>query len=127
MVKVLTDLAARNEAPGSARREAPDGKIAGFGAEIVKLNGDQPIPHWTIHDIRPGVATQLAGLKIAPHVIEAVLNHKSGQIRGVAAIYNRYECEPEKRQALDAWAFRLGAILKPVVASNVVRLTATKI
>jgi hypothetical protein len=40
----------------------------------------------------------------APHVVEAVLNHKSGQVRGVAAVYNRYSYAAEKRQALALWA-----------------------
>ena len=39
-----------------------------------------------------------------PHVVEAVLNHKSGQVRGVAAVYNRYSYAAEKAAALDLWA-----------------------
>jgi hypothetical protein len=46
----------------------------------------------------------MARLGIAPHVIEATLNHKSGTIKGVAATYNRYGYELEKRQALTLWA-----------------------
>ena len=45
----------------------------------------------------------MAGLGIAPHVVEATLNHKSGTIKGVAAVYNRYSYSAEKRAALDAW------------------------
>ena len=94
--------------------------------EIVKLNGGTAIPHWTLHDIRRTAATELAGLKFTPHVVEAVLNHKSGTIKGVAAIYNRYEYGPEKRAALDAWARRLDAILNPTAASNVVDLAKAR-
>jgi hypothetical protein len=36
-------------------------------------------------------------------VVEAVLNHKSGIIRGVASVYNRYSYATEKRAALDLW------------------------
>jgi len=36
--------------------------------------------------------------------IEACLNHQSGIIRGVAAVYNRYSYSTEKRDALDLWA-----------------------
>jgi hypothetical protein len=46
----------------------------------------------------------MARLGVAPHVVEAVLNHKSGQVRGVAAVYNRYSYSSEKREALDLWA-----------------------
>ena len=46
----------------------------------------------------------MAGLGIPPHVVEAVLNHRSGTIRGVAAVYNRYTYAAEKRARFDAWA-----------------------
>jgi integrase len=91
-------------------------------AEITRLSDGKPIPHWTIHDLRRSVATQLAEMKIAPHVIEAVLNHKGGTIRGIAAVYNRYSYSAEKRAALDAWARRLDAIVTGAAASNVVEL-----
>ena len=64
---------------------------------------------WTFHDLRRTAASGMAGIGIAPHVVEAVLNHKSGTIKGVAAVYNRYSYAMEKRQALDAWARRLEA------------------
>jgi integrase len=96
-------------------------------AAITTLNDGEAIPHWTIHDIRRSVATQLAELKVAPHVIEAVLNHKSGVIRGVAAVYNRYSYADEKRAALDAWARRLDAIVNPASASNVVELARARV
>jgi hypothetical protein len=66
----------------------------------------------------------MAGIGIPPHVVEAVLNHKSGTIKGVAAVYNRYTYATEKRQALDAWARRLEAIVSGTPASNVVELKA---
>jgi len=91
-------------------------------AEVAKLNSGAQVAHWTLHDIRRTVATELAGLKIPPHVVEALLNHKSGTIRGIAAIYNRYEYGAEKRAALDAWARRLDAIINPTPDSNVVEL-----
>ncbi len=51
------------------------------------------------------MATGLASLGIAPHVIEAVLNHVSGTAKGgVAGIYNRFEYSEEKRAALARWA-----------------------
>jgi hypothetical protein len=41
---------------------------------------------------------------IAPHVIEAVLNHRSGIVSGIAAVYNRHDYYSEKRDALERWA-----------------------
>jgi integrase len=88
--------------------------------EINKLNDGAAIPPWTLHDIRRSVATRLAELKIAPHVVEAILNHKSGEIRGVAAIYNRYSYLTEKRAALEAWARALHPIVRGEAQSNIV-------
>nr|WP_037460720.1 site-specific integrase [Sinorhizobium fredii] len=59
---------------------------------------------WTFHDLRRTAASGMARLGFPVHVVEAVINHKSGTIKGVAAIYNRYEYLEEKRQALTAWA-----------------------
>jgi integrase len=67
------------------------------------------IQPWRLHDLRRTCATMMAespprGLGIAPHVVEAVLNHISGHKVGVAGIYNKAEYLPEKRVALDRWA-----------------------
>jgi len=68
------------------------------------------IPHWTFHDLRRTFATGCARLGIGVHVVEAALNHKSGSIKGVAAVYNRYSYDAEKRAAMQAWARHVAAI-----------------
>ncbi len=65
---------------------------------------------WRLHDLRRTCSTGMAKLKHPIHVTEAVLNHRSGTISGVAAIYNRYQYLDEKRAALEAWAARVEAI-----------------
>lgn len=67
---------------------------------------------WTLHDLRRTFATNLAALGAAPHVVEKLLNHVSGTISGVAAIYNRYAFEKECRAAVEAWEARLQTILE---------------
>jgi hypothetical protein len=42
-------------------------------------------------------------LNIAPHVVDCILNHVSGTIRGVAAVYNRHPYLDERKAALEAW------------------------
>lgn len=71
------------------------------------------IAKWTRHDLRRTVASGMAALGVAPHIVEAVLNHKSGTIKGVAAVYNRHRYEAEKRQALEAWAAHVVSLLTP--------------
>jgi integrase len=66
---------------------------------------------WTLHDIRRTVATRLAELGVAPHVIERILNHATGQISGAVAVYNRARYLDEMRAALTLWEERLHAIL----------------
>ena len=61
------------------------------------------IPAWIFHDLRRTATTGMARLNIPPHVVDKILNHTSGTIRGVAAVYNRFEYLDERRAALDAW------------------------
>ena len=78
--------------------------ISGFGRVKRRLHVAGITTDWRIHDIRRTAASGMARLGVAPHVIEKVLNHKSGIISGVAAIYNRYAYEIEKREALERWS-----------------------
>lgn len=79
--------------------------VSGFSkwkAELDKrLGGAAP---FTLHDLRHVVASRMAELEISPHVIEAVLNHASGIVSGIAGRYNTYSYLREKRHALAAWA-----------------------
>jgi integrase len=69
------------------------------------------VGEWRFHDLRRTAATRMADLGIAPHVIEAVLNHQSGHRAGVAGVYNRSRYESEIRLALDRWAERVAEIV----------------
>ena len=57
-----------------------------------------------LHDFRRTCATGLQKLGVRLEVTEAVLNHKSGSVSGIVAIYQRHDWKVEKRDALDAWA-----------------------
>lgn len=69
------------------------------------------IVDWRLHDLRRTAATGMADLGVAPHIVEAVLNHVSGSRAGVAGIYNRASYREEKRNALDRWAAHLHLVL----------------
>ena len=64
---------------------------------------------WRFHDLRRTASTGMARLGQPIHVTEAVLNHRSGTLGGLAGIYNRYQYLDEKRVALEAWAARVDA------------------
>ena len=76
--------------------------------------------HWTLHDLRRTFATKLAELRVAPHVIERVLNHKFGSISNrtqgvisaVAEVYNRWAYLPEMREAVEKWEGYLISLLE---------------
>jgi hypothetical protein len=44
-------------------------------------------------------------------VADKILNHQSGTISGVAAVYQRHEFLAERRQALDLWGAHIAQIL----------------
>jgi integrase len=70
------------------------------------------IAPWTLHDLRRTYATVHASLGTPPHIVERLLNHASGTISGVAAIYNRFQYMDEMRAAINTWEARLAALLK---------------
>ena len=57
-----------------------------------------------LHDFRRTCATGLQKLGVRLEVTEAVLNHKSGSVSGIVAIYQTHDWKVEKRDALEAWA-----------------------
>lgn len=68
--------------------------------------------HFTAHDLRRTVLTNLAKLGVAPVVAGAVANHVSVTKATVTLrVYTAYSYESEKRAALDLWASRLAAIV----------------
>jgi integrase len=73
-------------------------------AAMQRVSGDAKIPEFILHDLRRTAASHMAKLGVAPHVVDRILNHSSGTISGVAAVYNRFEYEDERRSALAAWS-----------------------
>lgn len=87
----------------------------------AKVNGVE-IPPWRLHDLRRTCATGMAesppsGLGIAPHIVEACLNHVSGHKVGVAGIYNKAEYLPEKRVAFARWSAHVAASVNRLSAA----------
>ena len=73
----------------------------------------KPIPNWVLHDLRRTFSTVAHDeLGIAPHIVEACLNHVGGHRAGVAGTYNRATYAKEKAIALTRWAEHLAAIIE---------------
>ena len=87
--------------------------VSGWSKTKVRLDvamralAKKEITPWTLHDLRRTAVTGMANLGIAPHVVEAVVNHISGAKAGVAGIYNRAEYAAEKKAALARWALHV--------------------
>ena len=80
----------------------------------AELQWNEP---WRLHDIRRTVATGMAELGEPVHVVEAILNHKSGTVSGIAAVYNVHTYAEEKEHAMTTW----GRFVSEVIADDVVR------
>ena len=72
-------------------------------SRVDKAMGND-VPPWRLHDLRRTAATGMAEIGVAPHIVEAALNHVSGAKAGVAGTYNRAAYAPEKKAALERWA-----------------------
>jgi len=88
-------------------------------------NASELLP-WVLHDLRRTATTGMARLGIAPHVVDKVLNHTAGTIRGVAAVYNRFEYLAERKTALEGWGRFVESLVR-LAPSNVVQISAAPV
>jgi hypothetical protein len=70
------------------------------------------VSHWRLHDLRRTCVSGMARIGVAPHVADKVLNHQSGTISGVAAVYQRHEFLTERKNALERWGIHVAALLE---------------
>ena len=82
-----------------------DSGYQGWSGSKELLDQRVSIADWRLHDLRRTLSTMMHDeLGIAPHIVEAVLNHVSGHRAGVAGVYNRALYAREKATALVRWA-----------------------
>jgi integrase len=73
--------------------------FSGWSRAHCRLLRETALPHFTLHDLRRTFATIHAKLGTPIHVTERLLNHVSGTVSGVAAVYNRHSYEQEMVEA----------------------------
>src|SRR3984893_4138956 len=78
------------------------------GAEI------EPLPNWTLHDLRRTAKTLMTRAGVRPDISERVLGHV---IAGVEGTYDRHSYADEKRDALEKLADMIERILNPLPAN----------
>jgi integrase len=76
--------------------------------QIDELSG---VTGWRLHDLRRTCVSGMARLGIPPHVADKILNHQSGTISGVAAVYQRHDFLDERNGALERWGAHIAKIV----------------
>jgi integrase len=90
----------------------------GYGEDTKKL---EPIPNWTLHDLRRTARSLMARAGVRPDVAERVMGHA---IEGVEGVYDRHSYRDEKADALKRLAALIEMILNPP-DENVVAIRET--
>lgn len=89
--------------------------FSGWSRSKHRLDERCGINDWRLHDLRRTMITRLAETGVAPHVVERIINHKDGEVSGVAAIYNRASYEKEMREALEKWSKYLSLLYQSTI------------
>ncbi len=78
---------------------------------IAAQNGGEPVPAWTLHDIRRTVRTRLTGdCEVEAYIAERVIGHA---LPGLHSVYDQGTHRPQKRDALERWERALLEIVEP--------------
>ena len=78
--------------------------VSGFSKVKKRLDIISGVSDWRYHDLRRSFATHSTErLGISPVIADKILNHATGQVRGVAAIYQHGEYLEDRRAALQKW------------------------
>ena len=89
--------------------------VSGFSKVKKRLDIMSGVSDWRYHDLRRSFATHSTErLGISPVIADKILNHATGQVRGVAAIYQHGEYLEERRIALQRW----GDFIEDLVADE---------
>lgn len=84
----------------------------GFSRSKRNFDHDIEIEPYTLHDLRRTFSSIMAKLGTPIHVTEKILNHASGTISGVSAVYNRHAYQDEMRAAFNEYEAYLSKLLE---------------
>ena len=95
--------------PSRLNDESP---FNGFSRSKRTFDSEIDIEPYTLHDLRRTFSSIMAKLGTPIHVTEKILNHASGTISGVAAVYNRHSYQDEMRDAFRAYEAYLSKLIE---------------
>jgi integrase len=83
-----------------AKQHYEEFEFNGWSKGKSRMDRETGITDYVIHDIRRVYATLHAKIGTPIHVIEKLLNHQSGSVSGLVAVYNRYNYQIEATKAV---------------------------
>jgi integrase len=89
-----------------------------FSRAKRRLDEVSGVTGWRLHDLRRTCVSGMARIGIAPHIADKILNHQSGTISGVAAVYQRHEFLAERQEALERWGAHVARIVSEVAGER---------
>ena len=95
---------------GKSKAKLDRAVFAAMQAQAKRGAKVEPIPNWTLHDLRRTAKTLMVRVGVRPNISERVLGHV---IAGVEGTYDRHSYADEKHDALEKLAAMIERILKP--------------
>ncbi len=96
---------------GKSKAKLDKAILADMKTQAKKGAKVEPLPNWTLHDLRRTAKTLMARVGVRPDISERVLGHV---IAGVEGTYDRHSYAEEKRDALEKLATMIERILNPL-------------
>lgn len=91
--------------------EDPHKPMSGFTKRKAEFDKRAGLSAYTFHDLRRTMRSGMAEIGIPPHIGERLLDHRTGAMSEIAAIYDRYGYRDEMRAAVEKWERRLVELL----------------
>ena len=96
---------------GKSKAALDKAVLAAMNRQAKKGAKVEPLPNWTLHDLRRTAKTLMVRAGVRPDISERVLGHI---IAGVEGTYDRHSYADEKRDALEKLAAMIDRILNPL-------------
>jgi integrase len=114
-IAVLKEARKQGEFVYSVAGTHPFQDFSNAKRELDAISG---VTGWRLHDLRRTCVSGMAGLGVAPHVADKILNHQAGTISGVAAVYQRHQFLAERKDAVEKWGAHLSSMLAKAIGAR---------
>ena len=111
--RILSELPEINENVFPSR-SSKGTTFNGWSKSKRRFDGTISVSNYTLHDFRRTYSSNMARLDVPIHITEKLLNHVSGTVSSIAAVYNRYLYAEEMRKAADNYEVFLKDIINKV-------------